>query len=377
MHPRLTCAAALLTLCATQAMARDLWTPEAATAWYAEQPWMVGSNYLPRSAINELEMWQAETFDPDTIDQEFGWAEHLGMTTMRVFLHNLVWQQDASGFTARIERVLALAGKHHLRLMLVLFDSCWDPEPTLGPQHAPTPHVHNSGWVQAPGAAVLKDPDRREQLKGYVVGIVSHFRADRRVVLWDVYNELDNRYGPKPYQPHEPADKAELALQLAARAKEWALSADPSQPISFCIWENWTSAHDALSPAQRFQVDNSDVITFHAYANRATTAGAIQALRTYRRPLLCSEYMARPTGSTFQAILPLFKQEKIAAYNWGFVDGKSQTKFAWDSWDKAYGDEPATWFHEVLRHDGTPYDPAETDLIRRLTGAAASAPASP
>ncbi len=362
-------AAALLTLHAQSAAARELWTSEQANSWYDAQPWMAGANYLPRSAINELEMWQAETFDPRTIDEEFGWAERLGFTTMRVFLHNLPWEQDAKGFLERIERVLAIAERHHLRLMLVLFDSCWDPDPRPGPQHAPVPHVHNSGWVQAPGAAVLKDPARQDALQGYVTGIISHFRADRRVVLWDVFNELDNCYGPKRYQPAEPANKVELALQLAAKARDWALAAEPSQPISFCLWENHGGNREQLSPAQRFQLDNSDVITFHIYADLAKTREAVAALRRYHRPLLCSEYMARPLGSTFTDILPLFKQERIAAWNWGFVDGRSQTKFPWDSNHKAYGDDPPVWFHDVLHGDGTPYAAGEATLIRALTGA--------
>jgi hypothetical protein len=346
---------------AALASAREQWTPEQATSWAADQPWMAGGNYIPRNAINQLEMWQAETFSPATIDEEFGWAEKIGYTTMRVFLHDLLWQQDAPGFITRIEAVLALAEKHHLRLMLVFFDACWDPNPHLGAQRAPKPHVHNSGWMQSPGRAVLADPAKQDALKDYVVGIVSHFKADRRVVLWDLFNEFDNGYRGKD---------TDQVLRLAAKAKEWALSADPSQPVSFCIWENCAAPAEKLSPAQRFQVENSDVITFHAYTDPARTSESIAALRRYHRPLICSEYMARPTGSTIIDILPLFKKEHISAYQWGFVDGKTQTKFPWDSATKAYGDEPPVWFHDLLHGDGTPYNAAETALIRTLTGAA-------
>ena len=127
-------------------------------AWYAAQPWPVGANFLPSTAINELEMWQADTFDPVTIDRELGWAEGIGMNTMRVFLHNLLWEQDPKGFEQRIDTFLTIAARHHIRPVFVLFDSCWEPFPKLGPQHPPIPGVHNSGWVQAPGAAVLADP---------------------------------------------------------------------------------------------------------------------------------------------------------------------------------------------------------------------------
>ena len=91
-------AAALLLVTVSPAAARDRWTPAQANAWYAAQPWLVGSNYAPATAINQLEMWQAATFDPVTVDRELGAAQGLGMTTMRVFLHNLPWEEDAAGF---------------------------------------------------------------------------------------------------------------------------------------------------------------------------------------------------------------------------------------------------------------------------------------
>jgi len=171
------------------------WSEQKANDWYAQQPWLVGSNYVPKSAINELEMWQADTFDPDQIDKELGWAESLGMNTMRVFLHDLLWQQDAPGFQKRIDQFLSIASRHHIRPLLVLFDSCWDPLPKLGKQHAPTPGVHNSGWVQSPGAKALADPAQEPRLKAYVKGVVGAFAKDDRILGWDVWNEPDNSGG--------------------------------------------------------------------------------------------------------------------------------------------------------------------------------------
>ena len=146
------------------------WSEQKAQAWYAQQPWLIGSNYVPASAINQLEMWQEASFDPGEIDRELGWAEAIGMNTMRVFLHDLLWQQDAAGFRKRIDQFLAIASRHRIRPMLVLFDSCWDPFPRLGPQHPPTPGVHNSGWVQGPGAVALTDSSQYPRLKAYVQG---------------------------------------------------------------------------------------------------------------------------------------------------------------------------------------------------------------
>src|SRR5512147_36057 len=133
-------------------LAEPRWSTAKANDWYRQQPWLVGSNFIPANASNELEMWQPETFDAQEIDKELGWAEGLGMNTMRVFLHDLLWQQDAAGFTNRIDTFLSIAARHHIRPIFVLFDSCWDPKPVLGPQHSPRTGVHNSAWVQSPGA---------------------------------------------------------------------------------------------------------------------------------------------------------------------------------------------------------------------------------
>src|SRR5579864_2480427 len=144
-------AAACVLLGSAESPAREIWTPRQANDWYLRQSWMLGANYIPASAINQLEMWQAQTFDPARIDKELGWAESIGMNTMRVFLHDLPWQQDAAGFQKRIDQFLRIASQHHIRPMFVLFDSCWQPLPHLGKQPEPKPGVHNSGWVQSPG----------------------------------------------------------------------------------------------------------------------------------------------------------------------------------------------------------------------------------
>src|SRR5947209_6956564 len=145
------------------------WNLSKAESWYASQPWLVGSNYIPAYAINELEMWQADTFDPKRIDLELGWAESIGLKTMRVFLHDLLWQ-DSAGFTERLNTFLEIADKHHIKPIFVLFDSCWDPNPQLGKQREPRPGVHNSGWMQSPGAKARSEEHTSElQSRQYLV----------------------------------------------------------------------------------------------------------------------------------------------------------------------------------------------------------------
>ena len=342
------------------------WTPKQANDWYTRQPWLVGSNFIPSTAINELEMWQADTFDLPTIDRELGWAQRLGMNTMRVFLHNLLWQQDSAGFLRRMDQFLEVADKHHIRIMFVLLDSVWDPNPKLGKQRDPKPHVHNSGWVQAPGAEILKDESLWNlELKPYVIGVISHFHDDRRVLMWDLMNEPDNENGS--YKAQELPNKAEVALRLLREEWVWARSAKPSQPLTSGVWRGDWSSDDKLSEMASLQLQNSDVITFHSYEPPDEMKSRVASLRRFGRPVVCTEYMARPRGSTFASILPLLKAEKVGAYNWGFVSGKSQTIYPWDSWEKTYTAEPPVWFHDIFRQNGDPYDDKEVALVRRLT----------
>ena len=364
------CRIALTLLLAHELSAR--WTEDAAKQWYAKQPWLVGSNFLPAYAANELEMWQAETFDAQRIDLELGWAEDLGMTTMRVFLHDLLWQQDSDGFKKRIDTFLGICAKHHIKPLFVLFDSCWDPKPHLGAQPAPRPGIHNSRWVQSPGSAALTDPAQYGRLEQYVKGVVGAFAKDERVLGWDVWNEPDNPNGSS-YGSTEPKNKTEIVLQLLPKAFEWARSADPAQPLTSGIWHEDPAAPDKLSPMAKEQLDLSDIVSFHNYDSAAMFQREVKWLQTYDRPIVCTEYMARPRGSTFENILPVAKELKVGAINWGFVAGKSQTYLPWDSWQRPYVHrEPRVWFHDIFHEDGKPYRPAETAFIRKITSNNAS-----
>jgi hypothetical protein len=343
------------------------WTEDKALAWYSAQPWPVGANFLPSNAINELEMWQPETFDPTTIDRELGWAEAIGMNTMRVFLHNLLWEQDPQGFQKRMDTFLSIAARHHIKPVFVLFDSCWDPYPKLGPQHPPIPGVHNSGWVQAPGISVLTDATQYPRLESYVKGVVGAFANDERILAWDVWNEPDNA-NDSSYGKTEPKNKSDLVLQLLPQVFAWARSARPIQPLTSGVWRgDWTSV-DKMPPMARVQIEQSDVISFHNYGWPEQFEKRIQELQQFHRPIICTEYMARGAGSLFDTVLPVAKKYHVGAINWGLVAGKSQTYLPWDSWQRPYVERPPTiWFHDVFFPDGKPYRDREAEIIRNLT----------
>jgi hypothetical protein len=361
-----------------QAQTRSKWTPEEATAWHENTGWLVGANFGPAYAINQLEMWQAETFDLAAIDKELQWAEDLGMNSMRVFLHHLLWEQDKDGLLKRMNEFLEVADKHKIRIMFVLFDSVWDPNPQLGPQRAPKQGLHNSGWVQSPGASDLMKRHRHPLLEAYTTGVIRAFKDDPRVVVWDVWNEPDNMndnsYGKNGLK-QEPPGKVEVTSELLKKSFSWARSAGPSQPITSGLWiKNRAVNPGRMIPLERIQLEESDVISYHSYGNLAEMKEWVAAMKPYKRPLLCTEYMARPVGSQFDPILGYLKSEGIAAYNWGFVQGKTNTIYPWDSWQKPYATEPPKWFHDIFRTDGTPYDVKEVEYIKSVTKGATKQP---
>jgi hypothetical protein len=345
------------------------WPEAKANAWDGAQPWLVGSNYIPKSAINQLEMWQADTFDPKEIDLELSWAEGMGMNTMRVFLHDLLWQQDEAGFRKRIDEFLSIASRHHIRPLLVLFDSCWDPRPHLGRQHAPRKGVHNSGWVQSPGAAALRDEKQYARLRDYVRGVIGAFAKDDRILGWDLWNEpgADNAGS---YAKHELKNKQSRVEILLPQVFQWAREINPTQPLTSGVWDMDKAVNGGgIGKLQEIQLRESDIITFHNYSWPENFKAEIDWLKRYKRPLICTEYMARSVGSTFDTIVPIAKSERVGAINWGFVAGKTQTYYPWESWQHPYvHEEPPVWFHDVLHPDGKAYRQAEVDLIRQLTG---------
>lgn len=332
----------------TPPTSRAVWTAEQANTWYKRWGWLRGCNYIPSTAINQLEMWQAETFDTLTIDRELGWAQEMGFNSMRVYLHHAAWEIDSVGFKNRVNQYLTIANKHGIVTLFTLFDDCWNPTYQTGKQPEPKTGIHNSGWLRDPGDALFTDSTLMPTLERYVKDILSTFGTDNRIVLWDLYNEPGNSgYGNK-------------SMPLLKKVFDWGRTVNPTQPLSVGVWSG------ELKELNVFQVENSDVLTYHNYSTPDNHQNLIDTLRQYNKPLICTEYMARTRGSLFETIMPLLKKENIGAYNWGFVAGKSNTIYAWSD-PMPGGGEPKIWFHDILRPDGTPFDAREVELIKSLT----------
>ncbi|MBC8111699.1 MAG: cellulase family glycosylhydrolase [Verrucomicrobia bacterium] len=324
------------------------WTVAKANAWYAKQPWLVGCNFIPSTAINELEMWQADTFDPITIDKELGMAENLGMNIIRVYLHDIPWEEDKEGFKKRIREFLAIADKHKIKVIFVLFDSCWNDDPKSGKQPKPKIGVHNSGWLRCPGTKMLFDSRTWDKLQDYTQGIIGSFAKDDRVLVWDIFNEPSN------------SGYLDAVMPLLKKSFAWARAANPTQPITAGYWHDHPLSNE-------FMFNNSDIITFHNYSTPESLEKQIQELqKKYARPVICTEYMARKHKSTFEGCLPVFKKYKVGAINWGLVKGKTNTIYAWDD-PVPSGEEPALWFHDIFRPDGSVFSQHEVDFIQKIT----------
>ena len=348
----------------------ERWSEEKAQAWGAEQPWLVGANFNPSDSWNQLVVWQKDTWNPELIDKELGWAEDIGMNTMRVYLHYFPYRDDKDGFLDRIDQYLKISDSHNIKTMFIFFDSVWNPDPVAGKQKEPTPHLHNAGWVQCPDSEILWNPERHIELKPYVQDIMTRFKDDDRVLLWDLYNEPQNYCGTS----YNDVGKEKYSLMLLKDVFAWAREVNPSQPISSAPWLGDWSDLDNLTEFDGFMFNNSDVITFHNYDGLNEMAKRVGWVKKFNRPIICTEYMARGNDSLFETHLPFMARHNIGAINWGLVDGRSQTKYPWDSWDRykagnPYTAEPDVWFHEVFRTDGTPYRQYEVDLIKTFTEA--------
>ena len=339
------------------------WTEQRAQEWGEEQPWIVGANFNPSDASNQLDLWQGDTWNPELIDKELGYAANIGMNTIRVYLHYFPYRDDKENFLTRIDQFLAITSKHKIKPMFIFFDDCWNPDPVSGKQPNPKKHLHNAGWVQSPGREILCDLKKHDEVKSYVQNILERYKNDGRILLWDLFNEPQNTN----LISYRDTLKEEYSLALLKEAFAWAREINPSQPITSGVWcGDWTK-HDSLNELNKFILENSDVITYHNYDNITDFVKVSEALKRYKRPIICTEYMARTNNSLFETHLPYMHRNNIGAINWGLVAGRTQTNYPWQSWDKQFTDEPEIWFHEIFHQDGTPYDVKEVELFKTLT----------
>jgi len=354
------------------------WSRQKARAWHDTQPWICGCNFLPSSAVNFLEMWHEDSFDRVTTSRELGWAAAVGFNAVRVNLHSLIWEHDRAGLLARVEWFLDVASKQGIRTVFCLFDDCGfgGAEPVYGAQADPVPGVHNSRAVASPGRATVMDREAWPMLQRYVSDVLMQFGTDERVLFWDLYNEPGNRmiFSADGFDRYDEALMPH-SLALMTAVFDWARATGPMQPLTVGAWmtpQVGSTEVPFQSEIDRRAVELSDIVTFHAYCNASSAGRFIDHLEEHGRPIFCTEWMARPVDSRIEDQLPLFRERGVGCFQWGFVKGRTQTHLPWpEALVVQHGGhtDRGTWFHDILYADGTPYDPTETALIRKLTGA--------
>jgi hypothetical protein len=346
------------------------WPPNFASDWYRHQPWIIGANYIQSNTVNQIEMWQSETFDGDRIDMELAWAEGLGINTLRVSLHELLWEHDSGGLQNRMRKLLAIADKHKMKVIFVLFDSSGDPYPELGHQRQPKPGVRNSVWVQSPGAKGLIDPKQIENALNYAEDVVAAFNIDRRVLAWDVWNEPDNT-NASSYQTSELPNKVEVVRALLPKVFQYVRAGEPLQPVTSGLWKgDWSSAA-SLSPIEKIQVELSDFISFQNYDGPEEFEKRVKWLQAFGRPVMCTGFLARNQGSSIEAILPIAIKYDVGALVGDLVQGKTQKWLPPDSWKSPYiGREPSVWSQDLFATTGPLYNKEDADVIHKMIASA-------
>ncbi len=295
-----------------------------------------GVNYIPSNAVNPTQMWLE--FDPATIDRELGFAEALGLNSVRVFIQYVAYEDDAALLLDRLDAFLELARGHGLSVMPVLFDDCWLSEPFLGDQAPePRPGLHNPYWQSSPGNLRMAVA-ARPALRRYVEDLLGRFGGDRKIIAWDLYNEPQAR---------------DSSVALVRDVFAWARSAAPSQPLTAC----W---YGALL---------SDITSIHFYVcptrEPDEARRAIESAKSFGRPVVATEALGRPNHGELREILPLFNESRIGWYLWELMIGADQTRYQWPN-SPPVADEVV--FQGLLFPDGTPYSEDEIVLIQRAAG---------
>ncbi len=327
------------------------WTEERANRWHKALPWIVGTNYVASYAINQIEMWQNSTVDFKTIDSELALAESIGFNTVRIFAHDLLWESERDAYFDNIRRFLDICEARHIRVVYNVFTNGGKEPSVMGPQPAPIPGVHNGEWRQTPGVEkIMNQPSRWHEVEPYVKDTLATFAEDKRILFWEIFNEPANNR------------KVKDITGFLRYAFMWARQINPTQPLTASL------QYYELTPMNSFLACNSDIMTFHCYSPAPQLAEAIERLEKMRRPIVCTEWMARCLGSTVKDCLPLMKEKNVGALSWGLVPGKLQTNIPWTHLVKENPANADIWFHDYFDENHKPYDPEEIELIKKLSG---------
>ncbi|MBQ2987780.1 MAG: cellulase family glycosylhydrolase [Clostridia bacterium] len=354
------------------------WSKEKAWEWYDSRPWLRGCNYMSADCANRVDQWQALGFEErfQTTETELALMQKTGFNTVRLIPEYVVWKEEHDGFMERFDRYLSLCAKYGISCMIVLANDCMPPKnelwkkPFIGEQsvawgyHGGKKSAQHSSFAGVAPHFYFDDPEECERYFDMVREIVTTYRNDARVCIWDVYNEPG------------AGRRTEITPPILQRMFDTVRACEPSQPLTSAVWscEHLLRKSDSNPHKQIEDIifANSDIISYHYYGEYNTHVRIIKRLKEEGRPIVNTEWLGRIFHNDVFSLFPLFYLEKIGCYNWGFVAGKYQTYEPWDATWSAYerGEledvDFTKWFHDLYRPGHHPYDPKEIKLIREF-----------
>lgn len=352
----------------------DTWSKEKIWDWYGSRPWIRGCNFMSSDCANRIDQWQEYGFEKrlETADRELAVAEEIGYNSIRIILEFEVWDRQHDGFMRRLDKYLETAYKHGIDAMVVLANDCCVPKSLYKPVVFGEQHYdvgYHGGRKSSPHAAYasadneeryhpLDEPEIRECYYKMVKEIITEYAHDERVLIWNLFNEPGNNRGNK-------------SLPYIEKFFEIARAINPMQPLCADTWNGVDENGRAKNLIEQRVLELSDVVSFHGYEPYNETVDMIANLKKTGKPLFNTEWLHRIAHNTVQEIFPLMYLEKIACYNWGFVAGKYQTYEPWESVWQEYEKNPKAdidftkWQHDLIRPSLRPYDPRETEIIKR------------
>ena len=304
----------------------------------------VGANYTPAGCVNAVQLWHE--FPAEVIQRELAAAkEHFGITSLRVYLHNIPFDAEKDRFLQRIEEFLALCDRHGIKPGFVFFDDCWNHEGITLRSRPPVKGRHNGRWAACP-QDVQRTEEKLPELKRYIQDVVRAHRRDGRVLWWEIYNE--------------PRMKSDYSARLRKLGYRWAKEVGPIQPV-ICCWDD--------SP-------ETDVVDAHNYGNNFS-AWDRQADLNPRKGTVFTEAGARwfaprrSNGEPIEVIDWLQRRKAAGKYVpgvylcWELMVGNSNCRWYWGTKDGT--PEPTIPWCGLMWPDCTPVSLAEAEAVRHYT----------
>ena len=356
------------------------WSKEKAWAWYDNRPWLRGCNYMSADCANRIDQWQALGFEErfQTTEAELALMQKTGFNTVRLIPEYVVWKEEHDGFMERFDRYLSLCAKYGISCMIVLANDCMPPKnelwrkPYVGEQsvawgyHGGKKSAQHSSFQGVAPHFYFDDPDECDNYFEMVREIVTTYKNDPRVCIWDVYNEPG------------AGRRTAITPPVLQKMFDTVRACEPSQPLTSAVWScSYLLTKSDSNPHKKIEdiiFANSDIISYHYYGDYKTHLRIIKRLKEEGRPIINTEWLGRIFHNDVFSLFPLFYMEKIGCYNWGFVAGKYQTYEPWDATWSAYekGEvediDFTKWFHDLYRPSHHPYDPKEIQLIQEFCG---------